>query len=142
MRSKKQVEKLINSLTRNEDIRQDLWVDYLTGADMPSLLFKATQHKLKYDSRNYDSAFIAQLLHNPPKEEFIEKFTDYERELMCLFALGYNIGEVCVHLGINQVRVEHLLSSIRSKKAWDNIWHSKDLSQKKSDTGSQKKKLN
>ena len=117
--NKKRVEKLINSLTHDEDIRQDLWVDYLTGTDMYTLVFKAFQHKIKYNSQSENCPFIRDLLYNPPKEEFIEKFTENERELMCLFALGYNIGEVCVHLGITLVGVEHLLSSIRSKEAWD-----------------------
>jgi DNA-binding NarL/FixJ family response regulator len=130
-KNKKRVEKLINSLTHNEDIRQDLWVDYLTGTDMSALVFKAFQHKIKYHSQSENCPFIRDLLYNPPKEEFIEKFTENERELMCLFALGYNIGEVCVHLGITQVGVEHLLSSIRSKEAWDDIWLSNDHFQKK-----------
>ena len=134
------VEQLINSLAHDEDIKQDLWLDYLTGIDLNLLVFKAYQHKLKYHSQSVDNSFLNDLLHNPPAKEFIEKFTDYEKELMCLFALGYNIGEVCVHLGISLVGVKQLLSTIRSKKAWDNIWLLKDHSQNKNDTDSQKKK--
>jgi len=127
------IERLINSLTSSEDIKQDLWLDYLSGVNIVSLVFKAHQHRLKYDSQ-LDNNFIRSLLYSPPKEEFIEKFTDCERELMCLFTLGYNRGEVCVHLGISLVGVEQLLSSIQSKKAWSKLWPLKDHLQSKSDT--------
>jgi len=133
-KNQKKVEQLINSLAHNEDIKQDLWLDYLTGTDLSLLVFKAYQHKLKYYSQTVDNVLLNDLLYNPPKEEFIEKFTDCEKELMCLFALGYNIGEVCVHLGISLVGVKQLLSTIQSKKTWSEKWLSRDLLQNKSDT--------
>jgi hypothetical protein len=119
----KKIERLINSLTHNEDIKQDLWVEYLAGADMKTILFKAHQHGIKYKNwLQSNSSFICDLLYNPPEEDFIQNFNDQERELMCLFALGYNVGEVCVHLGTTRVQVEHLLSSIRGKNTWSKVW--------------------
>ena len=128
------MEQLINSLVQCEDIRQDLWLDYLTGIDLSLLVFKAYQHKLKYNIQTMRNYSLDSLLHNPPKEEFLENFTNSEKELMYLFALGYNIGEVCVHLGINQVGIKQLLSTIRSKEAWDKIWLLKDLLPSKNGT--------
>ena len=128
------MEQLINNLAHCEDIKQDLWLDYLTGTDLNLLVFKAYQHKLKYHAQAIDNHSLNSLLHNPPKEEFLEKFTDSEKELMCLFTLGYNIGEVCVHLGINQVGVKQLLSTIRSKEAWCKLWLSREALPSKSGT--------
>jgi len=141
-RKKKQqkVERLINSLAQSEDIKQDLWVDYLTGTDLSSLVFKAYQHKLTYHSQSEHNESLHALLYNPPPTEFIEKFTECEREVMYLFTLGYNIGEVCVHLGISLVGVQQLLSSIRSKKVWDKLWLSRDHFQNKNDTDLPKRK--
>lgn len=116
-KNQRRAEKLINSLVQNEDIKQDLWIDYLTGTDLSLLVFKVYQHKLKYSTQTTNHDFLSSLLLNPPREEFLEKFTDCEKETMCLFALGYNIGEVCVHLGISLVGVKQLLSTIQSKEA-------------------------
>lgn len=128
------ISKLINTLSNSEDVRQDLWLDYLSGVEPSTLFYRAHQHRLRYRVQSENQLLDSQILSTPPSDKFMKLYTDTERELMYLITSGYNVGEICVHLGINQVGLERLLSSIKSKRMQEETWLSKDHLQTKKST--------
>jgi hypothetical protein len=126
--------KLINSLTNDEDLRQDLWVAHLSGLGHSELSLKVKQYNLINIEESCHKQDIAFLLRNPLPDDFLSNFTDFERRILYLLAIGYNKGEVGVLLGIGQVRVEQSMWIISKNAAWDNLWHSNDILQMKKDS--------
>lgn len=119
--------KLINSLTLNEDLRQDLWVAYLSGTPANQLPQKAIESLITSDIQSQDfAAYELSLLELP--QELLNSLTDEEKLVMFLLYLGYNIGEVSVLLGESRVVVLELISSVKQNEAWEKFeWHSSSV---------------
>lgn len=116
------VSKIINCLTNDEDIRQDLWVHYLSGNPIDSFSNFLDKVKLEHDKELYVKYAVWSLIKNPPSENFykvLEEFSDFERSIMCLLAIGLSIDKISTYKGINQVRIRQAISSIRYNIAWD-----------------------
>jgi len=110
---------LINSLTVDEDLRQDLWVDYLSGATFKALFKKVIDIQCNNTiPNNTQLQSIQNIISNPPPEKFLNYFNDIEKSIMCLLAIGYNIGDVCVLLGISKVNIDRIIVDISLNEAW------------------------
>jgi hypothetical protein len=120
-----QVSQLINKLTNNEDLRQDLWVHYLSGhssstlADHLSKLNKEFSFELEMQHR------LWHVLRNPPSDKFKEllsHFSDIEQSVVCLLALGLTVAQLSKYKGISEIRIRHVISIVKEKGCWEEIY--------------------
>jgi len=117
-----QVHSLINCLTNDEDLRQDLWVCYLSGTPIQSFESRLERLKVEYSDDVELQKSIWQLIKNPPSETLsvvLEKnFTDYERNILCCLMLGLEVDKISYLKGISQVRIRQSIATIRYNECW------------------------
>ena len=119
--------KLIKNLTINEDLRQDLWVAYLSGTPLKQLPQKALESIITSDFQSKDHAAYELFSMDIP-QEMLNSLADEEKHIVFLLYLGYNIGEVSVLLGKSVVVVLELISSLKQKDTWEKLsWHSSSV---------------
>lgn len=115
---------LINCLTNDEDLRQDLWVYYLSGNPVESLsdhLEKLVADRLTILNQEHIKAMMWKLLRDPVSERFLlflNNFSDFEKSLMCLLALGCTVQEIATYKGISEMRIKQALHVIRYNNNW------------------------
>jgi hypothetical protein len=130
-----EVNSLINCLTNNEDVRQDLWVCYLSGAPIESLENRLERIKFEYSDDIELRKAIWQLIHNPISEELSQmlkdNFTDYERTIICYLMLGMDASKISVVKGISEVRIRQSIATIRYNKIWEVMYGAKEKSDRR-----------
>jgi hypothetical protein len=112
---------LINCLTNNEDLRQDLWVHYLSGNPTDSLVTHLQKISDDYSEDLKVKHAIWQLISSPLSEkfpDFLSSFTEFEQSIICLLMLGLSIQQISKHEGISEVRIRQTVSSIRYNVVW------------------------
>lgn len=132
MRPTDEVNSLINCLTSDEDIRQDLWVCYLSGTPVESFESRLKRIKVEYSDDIELQKSIWDLIENPPSEALSkiieENFTDYERSVICCLMLGLNASKISDIKGISEVRIRQSIATIRYNKIWEVHYGIKDKS--------------
>ena len=124
------VGQLINCLTQNEDLRQELWVHYLSGNPIESLTSRLQEISNDHTEDANIRANIWYLLQNPVTDEFLHflsNFSEYEKSIITLLLLGLTIEQISQHKGISQVRIKQTISSIRYNGAWEHFNGLKNL---------------
>lgn len=120
------VSTLINSLSNDEDIRQDLWVIYLSGTPIEQLNARLAKIKAEYSEDLELQKSIWNLINNPPRQELYNliqtSFTDYERSIICCLMLGLNSSKISEIKGISQVRIRQTIATIRYNKCWEEFY--------------------
>ncbi len=115
----------INSLTNDDDLRQELWVYHLSGnpqETLPSHL-ELISFRAREPERFRES--IHNLMLNPPStllSEIIATFTPLEQSVICLLVIGYNISDIANHKGITEVRIRQLISVVRANPKWEELF--------------------
>lgn len=123
---------LINCLTQNEDLRQDLWVHYLSGNPTDSFIIHLEQIVSEYSDDLKLKYSLWDIYKNPPSEklqEFLSNFSDFEQSIMCSLMLGFDIEQIAVHRGISEVRIRQTVSNIRYNIMWEHYYGTKEKSQ-------------
>lgn len=135
MRSADTVSSLINCLTDDEDVRQDLWVHYLSGQPVESLEARLVRIKAEYGEDLELQHSIWALLNDPPSEELStileNNFTDYERTIICLLMLGLDSSAISDVKGISQVRIRQSIATIRYNRCWEEAYGTKEKSDRR-----------
>lgn len=130
-----QISHLINCLSNDEDVRQDLWVSYLSGTSVESLDARLARIQAEHKIEAELSHAIWQLIENPPPEELstlIESnFTDYERSVICCLMLGLSSSKISDLKGISQVRIKQSIATIRYNKCWEEAYGTKEKSDRR-----------
>lgn len=124
------ISNLINCLSNDEDVRQDLWVMYLSGTPVEKLNARLAEIKADYTEDLELQKSIWDLIQNPPREELsqlVEKnFTDYERSVICCLMLGLDAGKISDIKGISQVRIRQSIATIRYNRCWEEFYGIKE----------------
>lgn len=130
MRPTDEVNNLINCLTNDEDLRQDLWVCYLSGTSVESFESRLERIRVEYSDDIELRKSIWQLIKNPPSEELStvlqENFTDYERSIICCLMLGLEIDKISYIKGISEVRIRQSIATIRYNDCWEVMYGTKE----------------
>jgi hypothetical protein len=117
------VNSLINCLTNDEDLRQDLWVCYLSGTPVESFESRLERIKVEHSEDLQLQKAIWHLIKNPPSQELStileQNFTDYERSIICCLMLGLKVEKISNIKGISQVRIRQTLQAIRYNDIWN-----------------------
>lgn len=122
MKPTDKVSNLINCLTNDEDLRQELWVHYLSGNPVDSFSQHLQKIQVEYGEDTQVKTAVWQLINNPPSEKLegiLDHFTDFERGIICLLMLGLTVENISTVKGISQVRIRQSISSIRYNKCWE-----------------------
>jgi hypothetical protein len=111
---------MIDGLTSNDDLRQELWVCYLSESS--SNLLDRLQHLC--DIQRIDSKFQKALWHlaaDPSIDKlivFLKNFSDFEQSIMILLALGLSVEDVAKKKDMSVVRVRQVINAVKSSDAW------------------------
>lgn len=126
MKPLEQVSNLINCLSNDEDVRQDLWVSYLSGTPVERLNARLLEIKAEHHQDLELQRSIWQLIQNPPSEKLSDliktNFTDYERSIICCLLLGLDSSKISEIKGISQVRIKQSIATIRYNKCWEKYY--------------------
>lgn len=117
----KEIQKIINSLTDDEDHRQSLWIHYLEGNSPNSFVDHLQQVALHDKLFNKIRSGILFLRCNPPPErfmEFISNFSDFERSIMFLLMLDFSLTDISEYKTISIIRLHQIIATISSNDAW------------------------
>lgn len=129
------VSNLINCLTNDEDLRQDLWVCYLSGTPVESFESRLERLKVEYSDDIELREAIWQLIKNPPSEALsttLEKnFTDYERSIICCLMLGLEVSKISYIKGISEVRIRQSIATIRYNSCWEVMYGTEEKSNRR-----------
>ena len=128
--SQKNTQRVINKLTADEDLRQDLWVCHLSGTPSDSLhiFMDNLQATKQVNEKSFD---YQSFLNDPVSSKLLKHFTNLELHIIYLLTIGHDIITISRYKGIAEVRVRQIITAIQSSKVWDEIWHSRDTSQMK-----------
>lgn len=125
-----QISNLINCLSNDDDVRQDLWVHYLSGKPVESLNARLARIKVEQSEDLELQKSIWHLLNNPPREELSQlinlNFSDYERSIICMLMLGLDSSKISEIKGISQVRIKQSIATIRYNKCWEELYGTKE----------------
>ena len=122
MKTTAEVSHLINCLTNNDDLRQELWVYYLDGNPVESFANHLEKMSVALEDDTIVRESLWKLLKNPPNAEFqsfLEHFTDFERSLIIVLMLGLTVERISEHKSISQVRIRQAITAIRYNQAWE-----------------------
>ncbi len=122
---------LINCLTNNEDLRQDLWVHYLSGNSADSFVSHLEKISVEYSEDLKVKHAIWNIIHSPLSEqfpEFLNNFSDFEQSIICLLMLGLSVQQISHHEGISEVRIRQTVSNIRYNISWGQFYGIKETS--------------
>ena len=129
------VNSLINGLTNDEDMRQDLWVCYLSGTPTESFESRLERIKAEYSDDFHLRQAIWQLINNPISEELSialqTHFTDYERSIICCLMLGLRVDQISQGKGISEVRIRQSIATIRYNAIWEVMYGIKEKSNRR-----------
>ena len=135
MRPTDEVNSLINCLTNDEDLRQDLWVCYLSGTPVESFESRLKRIKVEYSDDLELRKSIWLLIENPPSEALSavlqENFTDYERSIICCLMLGLEVDKISNIKGISEVRIRQSIATIRYNDCWEVMYGTKEKSNRR-----------
>jgi len=116
---------LINSLTKDEDLRQELWVHYLDTNSVDSLsnhLQKLSLESKEIENFKANAWYLMNKYHSQQLSDIIETFTEFEKSVVCLVMLGFDINKIAKIKGISEVRIRQTMLNIRYNPSW-RIYH-------------------
>jgi hypothetical protein len=123
---------IINCLTNDEDLRQDLWVYYLSGSPVENLNSRLESIKKEYSDHLELQKTIWQLINQPLPLDLSNKiksnFTEYERSIIICLMLGLEVEKISNIKGISQVRIRQSIATIRYNSVWEEIYGTKEKS--------------
>lgn len=120
-----QVSSLINHLTNDEDLQQDLWVHYLSGNPPDTLASYLEKIHLELAIEREIQVRLWYVLKNPPSDKFFKllaQLSGYEQSVACLLSLGLTISQISEYKGISEIRIRQVVSVMRENDCWEQIY--------------------
>lgn len=121
MKTQEQVSYLINCLTKNEDLRQELWVHYLDGNPIESFSAYLKKIQIEYSEDKVIKENLWHLYQSPPSDNFfciLDNFTDFEQSIIVSLILGVEVEKISEYWGISPVRIRQVIASIGYNSCW------------------------
>lgn len=120
---------LINSLTEDEDLRQELWVHYLSDRAYSSLENRLEFLQI-YQKVNCDNQYLLETFTTHPLSEVcdaaIAVLEPVERHVVYLLVLGLSPDEIAKYKGIGEIRVNQVITSIQASPTWMQLFRGAD----------------
>lgn len=107
----------INELTEDEDLRQELWVQYLTTGSL-SFIEKLDKMKLDPERDQELAALIMELATNESSQvaqikDAIDSLTDLERSVVACLLIDLDIVQISKFKQISYIRIMQVVATIR-----------------------------
>ena len=124
-----QVSNLINCLTKDEDLRQDLWVHYLSGHSPSSFAsyLQKIEKEFAVDTELQERLWYA---FNAPVSvkfnELLECFSDVERSVLCMLSLGLTVSQISGYKRISEIRIRQVISIVKENECWEELYGVKE----------------
>jgi hypothetical protein len=112
------VQDLIMVLTKNEDLRQDLWVAYLSGEIDSTFSDKLKSLSLSYDIQDSSSELTYFILNLGIEQEELDQLSDLQRSILFLTLLGYSLEQVGEYNGVKQVIINKAMVDLNKHPLW------------------------
>ena len=122
MKLNKEVKAQIESLTNNEDFRQDLWVAHLSGQhQLPTILqsIQEQHHKTEEFQLRLHKCAAEKLSINV--SQLLDNFGSVERSILYMLLLGYKIADIGDHYGTSPVRIQQSVNIIQKHSIWNKL---------------------
>lgn len=120
---------LINRLTKDDDLRQDLWVHYLSGNPVDSFASHLEKISADYSQDLKIRQTIWNILQNPLSEKFelfLNSFSEFDRSILCCLMLGLSIEQMAKYRGMSEVRIRQTISNIGYNTSWRQHYGTQD----------------
>lgn len=109
----KKMSTLIDSLTQNEDMRQELWVAYLMGFPhdlLPELL--SSIESFEYIESTFHQQ-IQSLINSPIPTNYLSNLSSVECIVLCLLMLGCDLSIISRYNGYSEVKVAEIMVALQ-----------------------------
>lgn len=113
------IQSLIDSLTTDEDMRQELWLLFLSGHSPASL--PESIHRIAWEQRIAEQISIVafQIMnYNHTLTGILNFLSPLERSIVILMAAGVSMDMISQYKGISHIRLRQLLFSIQKAPSW------------------------
>ena len=119
------VQTLISALTKNEDLRQDLWVAYLSGEINSTFTKKLQQLSISQDVEKTAADSLQKILDLNIPQDILNQLSDLQCCILLMTILGYNLEQVGRYNGVEQVIVDKEMVSLHKHPIW--VQHAKRI---------------
>lgn len=115
------IQRKIETLSQDEDERQDLWVAYLEDPYF-DLSSRFIEIKSRNDANDTILSNLINYLQSPPTSEMLElldNFTELERSVMILLVIGFTKEQVSKYKMIEMLRLQQMINNISTHPIWE-----------------------
>lgn len=122
MKLNKTVLRQIESLTNNEDFKQDLWVAHLSGhLHLPTAFQNIKQQHEK--SEKFQQRIHKYMLTETSVSmvQLLDNFSGAEKSILYMLLLGYKPNEIGDHYGTSPVRIHQAIHIIQKHSVWNEL---------------------
>lgn len=118
MKTVAEIGKIIEDLTKDEDTKQELWLQYMICNQID-----ISSHHLNIDD-DQDPVLrqaMWRLIKQPPSENLmnvLENLSNFERKIAFMLMLGISTKKIAIYIGASEVRIKQAISTIRYNKSW------------------------
>jgi hypothetical protein len=115
------IQRKIETLSQDEDERQDLWVAYLEDPYF-DLSSRFIEIKSRNDANDIIISNLINYLQSPPTSEMLElldNFTELERSVMILLVIGFTKEQVSKYKMIEMLRLQQMINNISTHPIWE-----------------------
>jgi hypothetical protein len=119
------VSSLISHLTNDEDLRQDLWIHYLSGNPSDTLASYLEKLTAETTIERELQVRLWYVFKNPPSAKFIKLLTqlsEFEQSVACLLTLGLTVDQLSKYKGISEIRIRQVISVMRDNDCWEQLY--------------------
>jgi hypothetical protein len=117
------IQKKIDSLSNDEDCRQDLWIKYLED---PSSSISENLTSIQ-NSQHIDDLIVQNLIVNatlsPVSDTMVllDNFTELERSVVILLILGLTKEQISRYKMIEMLRLQQMINNISTHPVWESL---------------------
>lgn len=122
------IQRKIESLSQDEDERQDLWVAYLEDPYF-DLSSRFVEIKIKNQANDLILTNLINYLQSPPTAEMLEildAFTEIERSVLILLVIGFTKEQVSKYKMIEMLRLQQMINNISTHPIWEKMLAKKE----------------
>jgi hypothetical protein len=109
---------LISALTKNEDLRQDLWVAYLSGEIDSTFSKKLQQLSISLDVEKRASERFQEIIDLDIAPHVLDQLSDLQCLILFMTILGYSAEPISIHTGIMRVHIVQFLVTLKDSNIW------------------------
>ena len=109
---------LISALTQNEDLRQDLWVAYLSGEINSTFSNKLLQLTVSQEIDQKASDNFQDIINLDIPQDTLDQLSDLQCSILFMTVLGYSLEQVGRYNDVEQVIIDEEMVNLTKHLVW------------------------